>query len=93
MDRNKPERLFCRLAQKAICAAILVLCSAHKPLEIRVIEGGGRYRPYSGRWLHVNDCGYVESERVHSILESFPNLREADFHSHRGDRRVLEAAS
>jgi len=29
--------------------------------------------------LHVNDCGYVESERVHHILESFPNLREADF--------------
>ncbi|KAF9213687.1 hypothetical protein BGZ59_004976 [Podila verticillata] len=49
MDRNKPERPFCSLALKAICAAILVLCSAHKPLEIRVIEGGGRYRPYSGR--------------------------------------------
>lgn len=29
--------------------------------------------------LHVNDCGYVESERVHHILESFPNLREVDF--------------
>lgn len=48
MDRNKPEKPLCGLAQGAICAAILVLCSALKTLEIRVIDGGGRYRPYYG---------------------------------------------
>lgn len=29
--------------------------------------------------LQVNDCAYVESGRLHLILESFTNLLEADF--------------